>query len=149
MSLYHSAQQAHCRRTAALAVELGRRAGIAAEPLAQAALLHHSLEPLRYSSGLGRLAWQVVGGDDARRIADIVQVCNLVDEQLEALEFEHKEVATILEEIQSFAAFEGFDPAVVDHLRDMRCGELPAGIKLPVEVPRCAAAPSLAVILSS
>ena len=118
---------------AALAVEVGRRAGVAAEPLAQAALLHHSLEPLRHSSGLGRLAWQVVGGDDARRIADIVQVCNLVDEQLEALEFEHKEVATILDEIQSFAAFEGFDPAVVDHLRDMRCGELPAGIRLPVE----------------
>ncbi len=116
-----------------MAVELGRRAGVAAEPLAQAALLHHSLEPLRHSSGLGRLAWQVVGGDDARRIADIVQVCNLVDEQLEALEFEHKEVATILEEIQSFAAFEGFDPAVVDHLRAMRCCELPAGIKLPVE----------------
>ena len=95
--------------------------GSPAEPLAQAALLHHSLEPLRHSSGLGRLAWQVVGGDDARRIADIVQVCNLVDEQLEALEFEHKEVETILEEIQSFAAFEGFDPAVVDHLREMRC----------------------------
>src|ERR1019366_8373849 len=97
MSLNDSAEQVHCRRTAALAVELGRRAGVAAEPLAQAALLHHSLEPLRQSSGLGRLAWQVVGGDDARRVADIVQVCNLVDEQFEALEFEHKEVETILE----------------------------------------------------
>src|SRR5947207_2231407 len=79
-------------RTAALAVELGRRAGVAGEPLVQAALLHHSLEPLRHSSGLGRLAWQVVGGDDTRRIADIVQVCNLVDEQLEGLEFEYKEI---------------------------------------------------------
>ena len=28
-----------------------------------------------------------MGGDDARKIADIVQVCNLVDEQLEALEY--------------------------------------------------------------
>ena len=83
MSLDHPAEQAHCGRTAALAVELGRRAGVAAEPLMQAALLHHSLEPLRHSSGLGRLAWQVVAGDDARRIADIVQVCNLVDEQME------------------------------------------------------------------
>ena len=133
MSLDHSAEQAHCRRTAALAVELGRRAGVAAEPLAQAALLHHSLEPLRHSSGLGRLAWQVVAGDDARRIADIVQVCNLVDEQLEALEFEYKEVETILEEIQSFAAFEGFDPALVEHLREMRCREFPGELKLPVE----------------
>jgi HD-like signal output (HDOD) protein len=91
------------------------------------------MEPLRRSSGLGRLAWQVVGGDDARRIADIVQVCNLVDEQLEALEFEYKEIETILEEIQSFAAFEGFDPALVDHFREMRCRDLPNDLKLPVE----------------
>ncbi len=133
MSLDHTAELAHCRRTAALAVELGRRAGVPAEPLAQAALLHHSLEPLRHSSGLGRLAWQVVVGDEARRVADIVQVCNLVDEQLEALEFEHKDVEDIIEEIQSFAAFEGFDPALVDHLRDMRRPILSADLKLPVE----------------
>src|SRR5260370_23648366 len=133
MSVDYSAQQAHCRRTAAMAVELGRRAGIAAEPLAQAALLHHSMEPLRHSSGLGRLAWQVVGGDDARKIADIVQVCNLVDEQLEALEFEYKEIETILEEIQSFAALEGFDPALVDYFREMRCCDFPDELKLPVE----------------
>jgi HD-like signal output (HDOD) protein len=91
------------------------------------------MDPLRRSSGLGRLAWQVVGGDDARRIADIVQVCNLVDEQLEALEFEYKEIETILEEIQSFAAFEGFDPALVDHFREMRCRDFPGEFKLPVE----------------
>ena len=133
MSFNHSAEQAHCRRTAALAVELGRRAGVAAQPLAQTALLHHSLEPLRHSSGLGRLAWQVVAGGDARGIADIVQVCNLVDEQLEALEFEYKEVATILEEIRSFAAFEGFDPALLEYLREMRCREFPGVLKLPVE----------------
>jgi len=133
MSLDPSAEQAHCRRTAALAVELGRRAGVPVEPLAQAALLHHSMETLRHSSGLGRLAWRVVGGDDARRIADIVQVCNLVDEQLEALEFEHKEIDTILEEVQSFAAFEGFDPALVAHLREMRCRDLPGELDLPVE----------------
>ena len=133
MSLDHTAEQAHGRRTAALAVELGRRVGVPAEPLAQAAKLHHSLEPLLHSSGLGRLAWQVVVGDDARRVADIVQVCNLVDEQLEALEFEHKEVETILEEIQSFAAFEGFDPALVDHLRDMRRPDLTGDLQLPVE----------------
>src|SRR3954447_22887852 len=133
MSRDHPAEQAHCIRTAALAVEVGRRAGVGAEPLAQAALLHHSMEPLRHSSGLGRLAWQVVGGDDARRIADIVQVCNLVDEQLEALEFEYKEIEVILEEIQSFAALEGFDPAVVDYVREMRCREIPGGFRLPVE----------------
>jgi HD-like signal output (HDOD) protein len=133
MSPDHSAEQAHCRRTAALAVELGRRAGVAAEPLAQAALLHHSLEPLSHSTGLSRLAWHVVAGEDSQRIADIVQICNLFDEQIEALEFEYKEVDTILEEIQSFAAFEGFDPALVDHLGAMRCSGLPRDLKLPVE----------------
>jgi HD-like signal output (HDOD) protein len=129
----HSAEQAHCRRTAALAVELGRRAGVPAEPLAQAALLHHSLGPLRHSRGLDRLAWQVVGGDAARRISDIVQISNLVDEQLEALEFEHKDVEAILGEIQGFAAFEGFDPALVEHLREMRCRKFPGQLQLPVE----------------
>jgi len=133
MSLHDSAQQAHCQRTAALAVELGRRAGVAAQPLTHAALLHHSLEPLYHSSGLGRLAWQVVAGDDARRIADIVQICNLLDEQLEALEFEYKEVETILGEIQSFAPLGGFDPALVEHLRDMRCREFSGQLQLPVE----------------
>jgi HD-like signal output (HDOD) protein len=133
MSPDHSAEQAHCQRTAALAVELGRRAGVAAQPLAHAALLHHSLEPLRYSSGLGRLAWQVVAGDDARRVADIVQICNLLDEQLEALEFEYKQVETVLEEIQSLAFIVGFDPALVEHLRDMRCREFSSLLHLPVE----------------
>jgi HD-like signal output (HDOD) protein len=133
MSPDHPAEQAHCRRTAALAVELGRRAGVAAQPLAQAAMLHHSLDPLRHSTGLGRLAWHVVAGDDAHGIAGIVQVCNLVDEQLEALEFEFKEVETILDEIRSFAAFEGFDPALVEYLREMRCREFPSVLKLPVE----------------
>jgi HD-like signal output (HDOD) protein len=133
MSLDHSAEQAHYTRTAALAIEVGRRAGVAAEPLAQAALLHHSLEPLRHSSGLGRLAWKVVAGEDSRRIADIVQICNLFDEQIEALEFEYKEIETILDEIQSFAAFEGFDPGLVEHLREMRCREIPRELRLPVE----------------
>ena len=132
MSPEDSAEHAHLRRTAALAVELGRRVGVPPEPLVQTALLHHSLEPFGHSSGLGRLAWQVVAGDEMRRIADIVQVCNLVDEQFEALEFEHKDVDIILDEIQSFAAFEGFDPVLVQHLRNMRC-HFPGEPELPVE----------------
>jgi HD-like signal output (HDOD) protein len=133
MSLDHSAEQAHCQRTAALAVELGRCAGVESQPLTHAALLHHTLEPFRHSSGLSRLAWQVVAGDDSRRIADIVQVCHLLDEQLEALEFEFKEVETILEEIQGLAAFEGFDPSLVEHLRDMQCREFSGQLQLPLE----------------
>ena len=116
-----------------MAVELGRRAGVAAEPLAQTALFHHSLDPLRHASGLSRLAWQVLGGHDAQRIAGIVQICNLVDEQMEALEFEFKETDTILQEIQGFAAFEGFDPALVQHLRNMCHHQFPAALRLPVE----------------
>jgi HD-like signal output (HDOD) protein len=133
MSLDHTAEHAHCRRTAALAVELGRRAGIAAEPLAHTALMHHSLGPLRHSSGLSRLAWQVVAGDDARRIADIVEICNLLDEQMEALEFEHKEIDGIFEEIRGLGTIVGFDPALVDHLRDMQCREFSGLLELPVE----------------
>jgi HD-like signal output (HDOD) protein len=133
MSLDHSAESAHCQRTAALAVELGRRAGVAAQPLTQAALLHHAREPFRHSSGLSRLAWQVVASDDSRRIADIVQVCNLLDEQFEALEFEFKEVETILQEIQGLAASEGFDPSLVEHLRGMQCREFSGQLQLPVE----------------
>jgi HD-like signal output (HDOD) protein len=134
MILDQSAQQAHCRRIAALAVELGRRAGVAAQPLVQAAHMHDLLDPLQHSSGLGRLAWHVVGGDDnAPIVAGIVRLCNLFDEQMEALEFEYKEVDAILAEIQSFAAFEGFDPALVGHLRDLRQGSLPSRIELPVE----------------
>ena len=133
MSLDHSAEQAHCQRTATLAVELGRCAGVAAQPLAHAALLHHSQEPFCLSGSLNRLAWQVAGGDDARRIADIVQVCNLLDERLQTLEFEYQEIDTILAEIQGLAASEGFDPALVEHLRAMRCREFSSCLQLPVE----------------
>jgi HD-like signal output (HDOD) protein len=133
MSLDHTAEHAHCRRTAALAVELGRCAGVASQPLIHGAVLHHTLEPLRHSSGLSRLAWQVLAGDDSRRIADIVQICNLLDEQLEALEFEFKETDTILEEIQGLAVFEGFDPGMVEHLRGMRFREFSDQLQLPVE----------------
>jgi hypothetical protein len=136
MSNDDSAEHAHCQRTAALAAELGRNAGVAAQPLTDAALLHHTLEPLRHSSGLSRLGWQVVAGDDSRRIADIVRICNLLDEQLEALEFEFKEVETILEEIQGLAAFEGFDPSLVEHLRDMQCRDFSGLLQLPVEARR-------------
>ena len=85
------------------------------------------------SSGLNRLAWQVVAGDDGRRIADIVQICHLLDEQMQALELEYKEVDTILAEIQGLAASEGFDPALVEHLCAMRCREFSSRLQLPVE----------------
>jgi len=133
MNLDPTAEQAHCRRTAALAVELGRRVGLPRGPLEHTALLHHGLDTFRHSSGLGRLAWQVIAGDDGRRIADIVQICNLLDEQMESLEFEFKEVDTILDEIQGFAVFEGYDPALVGELRAMRCEDVSCDRQMPVE----------------
>jgi hypothetical protein len=146
-----SAVLSHCRRVTALALEIGRMAGLPAsiEPmLGRVARSHHALEMTRSPSPLGRLAWNVVcGGErDGRDPSDpgqlqaligIVRVCNLVDEQLESLQFDYKDTDTILDEIQSFAPLEGFDPALVEHFRQMRCRSLLQRIRsgegLPVE----------------
>jgi HD-like signal output (HDOD) protein len=110
--------------------------------LGRVALSHHALEMTRYPTPLGRLAWNVVCGgerDDTQlqALVGIVRVCNLVDEQLESLQFDYKDTDTILDEIQSFAALEGFDPALVEHFRQMRCRSLGqlirSGEGLPVE----------------
>ncbi len=145
MSTSESAIELHCRRTAAVAVEVGMRAGVDLAAVRRAALLHHAMPgPVpggcagggigaRGGGGLGRLAWEVVCGEQARDIHGIVQISNLLDEQLEALEFEYRDMDDILDEIQSFAYFEGFDAALVDHLRAMRCRDFAGHLKLPVE----------------
>ncbi len=90
----------HCRRVAALALEIGRMA--------------HPPAPM----------------------AGLLNLCTMVDEQLEALQFEYKDCDTIFDEIQSFAPFEGFDPAWVGHLRHLHW-KLPENVRrgegLPVE----------------
>jgi len=141
---------AHCRRVAALAMEISRLAGLSASPqplMEQAARFHHSFE-LTSHSALGRLAREVAGRDDQdrgapgdprqhRALAGIVRLCSMVDEQFEALPYDHKDVDTILDEIESFAPLEGFHPALVEHFRQMRCRDLPqqirSGAGLPVE----------------
>lgn len=140
-----SAVLSHCRRVTALALEIGRMAGVPAsiEPmLGRVALSHHALEITRYPTPLSRLAWNVVCGGESddtqlQALIGIVRVCNLVDEQLESLQFDYKDTDTILDEIQSFASLEGFDPALVEHFRQMRCRSLGQRIKsgegLPVE----------------
>ena len=133
MILDQFAQEAHCKRIAALAVELGRRAGIDAQALTQAALLHDSLDALGDSTGLGRLAWQVVAGDQADCAAGIVRVCHFVDERMEGLEFEYQDIDSILEEIRSFSVFEHFDPALIDHLNGLRHRVQPHAWELPAE----------------
>ena len=99
-------------------------------------MLHHALDGAvagaRGGGGLGRLAWEVVCGNQARQISGIVQVSNLLDEQMEGLEFEYKETAEILDEIQSFAAFEGFDPALVEHVRAMQRLDFAGNVSLPI-----------------
>jgi HD-like signal output (HDOD) protein len=136
----------HGRRVAALAIEISRMAGYSAamQPmLDQAGRFHHLLEMTIHSTPLCRLAWDVVCEDDGSQnaqrqreaVVGIVRLCNLVDEQFEALQFEYKDVETILDEIQSFAPLEGFDPALVEHFRQMQCRGFPQRIKLGEGLP--------------
>ena len=142
----NAATHRHCRRVAALALEVARASGLPSslDPvLEQAALFHHSLDLARKPKPLDRLALDVLGAEGFDGISElhmlkgIVAMCNLVDEQIEALEFEPKEIDEILEEISEFAAFEGFDPCLVDHLRRFHCADLlcriESGDGLPVE----------------
>lgn len=135
-----SAILSHCRRVAALAMEISRMAGFST------AQFHCALDTA------GPPAWSgarcgAENDDEApgglRRIAavaGIVRLCNLVDEQFEALQFGYRDVETIFDAIQRQAPQEGFDPALVEHFRHMRC-QLPQQIRrgdgLPVEA--CAA----------
>lgn len=105
-----SAILSHCRRVAALAMEIGRMSGISAAP-----------------DGLRRV----------EAVAGIVRLCNLVDEQFESLQFGYKDVETIFEAIQRLGLQEGFDPSLVEHFRQLRCRSLPQQIRrgegLPVQ----------------
>lgn len=68
--------------------------------------------------------------------AGLVQLCRVLDGQFEALQFDYKESERILEEIETFAPFEKFDPALVEWLQRMRCrlpGPVRRGENLPVE----------------
>ncbi len=124
--------------------------------LERAARFHHSLDMkrdvTRNSTPLSRLAWSVMcggppedstsgGASQIQAVAGIVRVCNLVDEQFEALQFDYKDTDIIWDEIESIAPLEGFDPGLVEHFRQMRCHSLPQQIRrgegLPVEA--CAA----------
>lgn len=153
----------HCRRVAALGCEVSRRAGLDSglnPVLEQAAQFHDSMELLLEPTPLGRLATDVLCGGiigpevrtvlsifhhrplseaslPLRALAGILSLCHLVDEQFESLEFEHRQVGAILDELQEIAAFEGFGRGLVAHLRAMQCpGLLQAvacGDALPVE----------------
>ena len=95
-----SSASAHCRRVAALAMELSRVAGFPSS-----------------TPGLLRL-------------------CNLVDQQFESLQLEYKDTDSILDEIRTFAPFEGFDADLVEHFRRLRCRlpeQITRGEGLPVE----------------
>jgi len=123
-----SAILAHCRRVAALAMEIGRMAGLPA-PFAGP-------------------AWDAMGGsqedhgspDGLRQVeelAGIVRLCSLLDQQFESLQFGYKDLETIFDAVRALAGHEGFDPSLVEHFRRMRCREVPRQIRrgegLPVE----------------
>ncbi len=142
-----SALFSHGRRVAALAMEISRIAGLSASlrrMLEEAARVHHSLEMTRHPTPLGRLAWNVACGDEEGQLetaAGIVRLCNLLDEQFEALQFDYKDADAILDDLQSFGPLEGFDPALVQHFRQMRCRCLPEQIRrgAGLSVEACAA----------
>ena len=105
-------------------------------------------------SGLARLAAEVLSAREGPRspepiesapplvpgvegAGEIVRVCELLDDQLEALPFEPKSIDAILDELQAIVACEGVRPELVDALRGLRYRDLePAaelGRRLPVQ----------------
>src|ERR1035438_4132964 len=130
-----SALVSHGRRVAALAMEIIPGAAFSASMqrmLEDAARLHHSLEMTRHPTPLGRLAWNVACGGDGddrshggprqlQTVAGIIRLCSLLDEQFEALQFDFKDADAILDDLQRFAPLEGFDPALAQHFRQLRC----------------------------
>ena len=74
--------------------------------------------------------------EHCRQVADIVRMCFALDDKLASQPFEHKPFDTVLDELQSFAAFEGFSPDLVCRLRQLRCDNLGLSAnwaKLPVQ----------------
>jgi HD-like signal output (HDOD) protein len=81
-----------------------------------------------------------------RQVADIVRMCTALDEQLVAQPLDYKPIDTILDELHTFAVFEGFDPDLVNCLRQLRCegpgltsnwARLPVQAKIAQTVIRC------------
>ncbi len=154
------AQDGHCKRVAALSIEVSRGAGLPLwcdRVLQQAAELHHTGGISSAPTPLERLAWDMAcdGAEvqtvlalfNSRRparspsvlhtLAGILRLCNLVDEQLESFEFEHRDIGEVLDEIAGLAELEHFDPALVEPLRRLHCGDplqqVGSGDRLPAE----------------
>jgi HD-like signal output (HDOD) protein len=123
-------------------MEVSRMAGL------PAALFHRSLDMTSLLPPLDRLASNVGcegekddgtphGLRQVEAVAGIVRLCSQVDQQFEALQFGYRDVETIFDGIQRSAPGVGFDPALVEHFRSMRCRSLPQQIRrgdgLPVE----------------
>ncbi len=81
-----------------------------------------------------------------RQVGDIVRMCAALDDQLTSQPYEDKPFDTILDELGSFAVFEGFNPDLVSHLRQLRCdgpllssdwASLPVQATIAQRVVRC------------
>ena len=58
--------------------------------------------------------------EHCRHVADIVRMCVALDEHLTAQPLDYQPIDTILDELHSFAVFEGFNPDLVNCLRQLR-----------------------------
>ncbi len=146
------------RRVARLASEVAVSLGLPSDVVAavhRAAHLRGARE--LGASGLARLAAEVRAAGNAQiatpgpntakapspagpgidSAAEIVSVCELLDEQLEALPFDSKPVDVILDDLQAVICCEGVRPELVDAIRGLRYRGLePAaelGRRLPVQ----------------
>lgn len=146
-----NAANARRRRVARVASEIARsldleRAGAAERRVAPAPM---------GSRGLARLAAEVCSGErssaahlrpaighgpprpsrSADMMDEVVRLCELFDEQMEALPFEWKPLDAIHDELAAVARFEGVRPELVDTLRGLRYRELESGAGLARRLP--------------
>jgi len=71
-----------------------------------------------------------------QQVADIVRLCGALDEQLWAQPLDYRPIDAILDELHSVAVFEGYNPELVNCVRQFRCDGLPISsnwANLPVQ----------------
>ena len=69
-------------------------------------------------------------------LAGIVRMCHMLDDQIVGLPLDPRGIDAVLEELEGFASFEGFDPALVRPLRRLRVDSARlagGGLRLPVQ----------------
>ncbi|MEX2262018.1 MAG: HDOD domain-containing protein [Bryobacteraceae bacterium] len=150
-----SGQQAHCRRVAAIAMEVGTRLGLPSNSvriIEHTSLRHHASSLPLSESAFGRLMKDLFGPQweslaDAKGaeptaagkagwVAQIVEVANLLDEHIEGMPYDDQPIDEFFEELSRMARGGLFEPAIVKALtgppRASLDGLLAAAARLPV-----------------